>query len=55
MADLADGKDAASPFFNVERNTLRFIWARNLTSQKFYVGAAGLINATHDQFKVGTG
>ena len=35
MADLADGKDAASPFFNVERSTLRFIWARNSTPQKF--------------------
>ena len=35
MSDLADGKDAASPFFNVERSTLRFIWARNSTPQKF--------------------
>ena len=35
MADMADGKDAASPFFNVERSTLRFIWARNSTPQKF--------------------
>ena len=35
MADLADGKDATSPFFNVERSTLRFIWARNSTPQKF--------------------
>ena len=35
MADLVDGKDAASPFFSLERSTLTFMWAWTSRPQKF--------------------